>query len=228
MAQLVEHHLAKVRVASSNLVVRSTAAGSVRVSRVGPRVWWSGREARQRPAKPSTRVQIPSPPRRSEIRSAGRIFPARLAQRESTTLTLWGSLVQSQYRAPKRRRPTPAETAGRVAFVVVRADFVLDLAAARRGEECRHDDVKRTRPARVAKGRNLGDGLRRGPTDLRELRDACPLVPVPLPPARVLHVRAVRRAHVVLRLPDLLRLDGARATKACPCRRLGVAAARPA
>ena len=24
---------------------------------------WSGREARQRPAKPSTRVQIPSPPR---------------------------------------------------------------------------------------------------------------------------------------------------------------------
>ena len=25
--------------------------------------WWSGREARQRPAKPSTRVRIPSPPR---------------------------------------------------------------------------------------------------------------------------------------------------------------------
>src|ERR671928_1092774 len=29
----------------------------------GARVRWSGREARQRPAKPSTRVQIPSPPR---------------------------------------------------------------------------------------------------------------------------------------------------------------------
>jgi hypothetical protein len=35
---------------------------------------WSGREARQRPAKPSTRVQIPSPPPRT-ISSAGERFP---------------------------------------------------------------------------------------------------------------------------------------------------------
>ena len=55
---VVAHHLAKVRVASSNLVIRS----------VKPRggalpLWWCGREARQRPAKPFTRVRIPSPPR---------------------------------------------------------------------------------------------------------------------------------------------------------------------
>ena len=35
---------------------------------------WSGREARQRPAKPCTRVQIPSPPPRT-ISSAGERFP---------------------------------------------------------------------------------------------------------------------------------------------------------
>ena len=35
---------------------------------ISARVRWSGREARQRPAKPSTRVQIPSPPR-SPLRS---------------------------------------------------------------------------------------------------------------------------------------------------------------
>src|SRR3954469_19747676 len=33
------------------------------VDQTGARVRWSGREARQRPAKPCTRVQIPSPPR---------------------------------------------------------------------------------------------------------------------------------------------------------------------
>jgi hypothetical protein len=62
VAQLVEHHLAKVDVASSNLVVRServstTPRGRFLLSR------WSGREARQRTANPCTRVQIPSPPR---------------------------------------------------------------------------------------------------------------------------------------------------------------------
>lgn len=65
---VVAHHLAKVRVASSNLVIRS----SVKLTRGwstdwwppsgGLLVWWSGREARHRPAKPFTRVQIPSPP----------------------------------------------------------------------------------------------------------------------------------------------------------------------
>src|SRR5690606_36935439 len=70
VAQLVERNLAKVEVASSNLVVRSKEEGDP-----GPlHSWWSGREARQRPAKPSTRVQIPSPPPRT-ISSAGERFP---------------------------------------------------------------------------------------------------------------------------------------------------------
>jgi hypothetical protein len=56
VAQLVERNLAKVEVASSSLVVRSEKG-----RRSPP--WWSGREARQRTANPSTRVQIPSPPR---------------------------------------------------------------------------------------------------------------------------------------------------------------------
>ena len=71
VAQLVEHHLAKVRVASSNLVVRSEEVGDLPEPLHS---WWSGREARQRPAKPSTRVQIPSPPPRT-ISSAGERFP---------------------------------------------------------------------------------------------------------------------------------------------------------
>ena len=67
VAQLVAHHLAKVRVAGSNPVVRSEglSRGLLR---------WSGREARQRPAKPSTRVRIPSPPRQVGCGSLGLPF----------------------------------------------------------------------------------------------------------------------------------------------------------
>ena len=85
VAQLVAHHLAKVRVAGSNPVIRS------KVQWHQPQRW-SGRVVRQRPAKPCTRVRFPSPP---PMR-----FPARLAQRESASLTRKRSLVQSQYRAP--------------------------------------------------------------------------------------------------------------------------------
>jgi hypothetical protein len=63
VAQLVEHHLAKVRVAGSNPVVRSEArlcgrlaAGQTR-SCGGVAEW-----LRQGPAKPCTRVRFPSPP----------------------------------------------------------------------------------------------------------------------------------------------------------------------
>src|SRR6266511_2661668 len=77
VAQLVEHHLAKVRVAGSNPVVRSE-----RVSRPES-LWWSGREARQRPAKPCTRVQIPSPPRHSP-RAIGAVV-ARFLDTEEVT-----------------------------------------------------------------------------------------------------------------------------------------------
>ena len=66
VAQLVAHHLAKVRVAGSNPVIRS------KVQWHQPQRW-SGRVVRQRPAKPCTRVRFPSPPR--AISSAGERFP---------------------------------------------------------------------------------------------------------------------------------------------------------
>ena len=64
VAQLVAHHLAKVRVASSSLVIRSDQQGRKPLLFVGgePKTRWIGREARQRPAKPYTRVRIPYPP----------------------------------------------------------------------------------------------------------------------------------------------------------------------
>jgi len=86
VAQLVAHHLAKVRVAGSNPVIRS----KVHMASIQR---WSGRVVRQRPAKPCTRVRFPSPP-------PDLVSPARLAQRESASLTRKRSLVQSQYRAP--------------------------------------------------------------------------------------------------------------------------------
>ena len=63
VAQLVEHHLAKVDVASSNLVVRSQDTVTAMALFDPALTRWVGREARQRPAKPYTRVRIPYPPR---------------------------------------------------------------------------------------------------------------------------------------------------------------------
>jgi hypothetical protein len=89
-----------------------------RGSQVGPRLTrWSGREARQRPAKPCTRVQIPSPPHNAvRTGSTDSVLiccrPARLAQRESASLTRKRSLVQSQYRA-RNPSTTPARLAQR-------------------------------------------------------------------------------------------------------------------
>ena len=79
VAQLVERNLAKVEVASSSLVVRSERAGSQ-----PPR--WGGREARQRTANPSTRVQIPYPPRTtySFTRAIGAVV-ARFLDTEEVT-----------------------------------------------------------------------------------------------------------------------------------------------
>src|SRR5690625_2942466 len=94
VAQLVAHHLAKVRVAGSSPVVRSRRPAA------SPR--WSGRAARQRPAKPYTRVRIPSPPRFGVIAAPSH---ARLAQWESASLTRKRSLVQIQYRAPATGAP---------------------------------------------------------------------------------------------------------------------------
>ena len=72
VAQLVAHHLAKVRVAGSNPVIRSR----VQLASIQR---WSGRVVRQRPAKPCTRVRFPSPPPAclipGAISSAGERFP---------------------------------------------------------------------------------------------------------------------------------------------------------
>ena len=62
VAQLVEHHLAKVRVAGSSPVVRSEEGPSAR-RRAAYLQRWVGREARQRTANPCTPVQIRYPPR---------------------------------------------------------------------------------------------------------------------------------------------------------------------
>src|SRR6185437_9738252 len=84
---VVEHHLAKVRVAGSNPVVRSewpeVISGWPRAIRGGMAEWF-----RQGPAKPCTRVRFPLPPR------------GRLAQRESASLTRKRSQVQILYRPP--------------------------------------------------------------------------------------------------------------------------------
>jgi len=58
VAQLVERNLAKVEVAGSNPVVRSE-----RVRQASFLIGGVAERFRQRPAKPSTRVRIPSPPR---------------------------------------------------------------------------------------------------------------------------------------------------------------------
>ena len=63
VAQLVEHHLAKVRVAGSNPVVRSEARLCGRLAAGQPRSYGGVAEwLRQGPAKPCTRVRFPSPP----------------------------------------------------------------------------------------------------------------------------------------------------------------------
>jgi hypothetical protein len=74
VAQLVEHHLAKVRVAGSNPVVRSETSpgvcwsGCLRDDAGGVAEWF-----RQGPAKPCTRVRFPPPPR--AVSSAGERLP---------------------------------------------------------------------------------------------------------------------------------------------------------
>src|SRR5450759_1063878 len=86
IAQLVERNLAKVEVAGSSPVVRSKAS----CLHQGPTAFgegmnpsrWSGREARQRPAKPSTRVQIPSPPRSTHTKWAVGAAVARFPDTE--------------------------------------------------------------------------------------------------------------------------------------------------
>lgn len=95
VAQLVAHHLAKVRVAGSNPVIRS----KVRKAST-PAVEWPSGEATACKAVHTGSIPV----------STSKVRPARLAQRESASLTRKRSLVQSQYRAPS--------------FLQVRASFL--------------------------------------------------------------------------------------------------------
>ena len=97
VAQLVEHHLAKVRVAGSNPVVRSETPNTVGNQPTvlgfhgGPPAddrcgRWPGNFRggvaewfRQGPAKPCTRVRFPSPPLRVTDRTAG-VVPTELVR----------------------------------------------------------------------------------------------------------------------------------------------------
>src|ERR1035438_7271931 len=95
VAQLVEHHLAKVRVAGSNPVVRSRGP----VCPCGGVAEW----LRQGPAKPCTRVRFPSPPP----------CVPRTRSRRNTPLTLTGmpSRLGPSRAAQCRARRRPEEKA---------------------------------------------------------------------------------------------------------------------
>src|SRR4051812_45247759 len=68
---------------------------------------WSGREARQRPAKPCTRVQIPSPPRHDVPRAIG-AAGARFHDTEEVT----GSIPVSPTNRNNRSRRVSLTTSG--------------------------------------------------------------------------------------------------------------------
>ena len=138
VAQLVAHHLAKVRVAGSNPVVRSSAPVWRRQRQPAQR--WSGREARQRPAKPSTRVQIPSPPqgcgahdRLIRQRRARVVFSGlgRLAQglaRFLDTEEVTGSIPVS----PTREGPSHSDGPSSSPYPTVSTPFLNELFTALR------------------------------------------------------------------------------------------------
>jgi hypothetical protein len=100
---VVAHHLAKVRVAGSNPVIRSRL-DNLRIGAIertpGPLVEWPSGEATACKAVHTGSIPV------STSFYLWRVLdpqeqPARLAQRESASLTRKRSLVQSQYRAPR-------------------------------------------------------------------------------------------------------------------------------
>lgn len=93
VAQLVAHHLAKVRVAGSNPVIRS----KVQVAST-PAVEWPSGEATACKAVHTGSIPV----------STSKKDPARLAQRESASLTRKRSLVQIQYGPPVWRENSNA------------------------------------------------------------------------------------------------------------------------
>lgn len=100
---MVAHNLAKVRVASSNLVIRSGRRRELYPAGL-TRIRWRGREARQRPAKPYTRVRIPSPPRPKQLNSHFGAIGAAVA-RFPDTEEVTGSIPVSPTRQQKKAGP---------------------------------------------------------------------------------------------------------------------------
>ena len=99
VAQLVEHHLAKVRVAGSNPVVRSEVPiGSRQVPRPGGVAEWH----RQGPAKPCTRVRFPPPPRRP---AGARGAISSVGEHYLDTVGVTGSIPVSATRGTNRTQP---------------------------------------------------------------------------------------------------------------------------
>ena len=121
VAQLVAHHLAKVRVAGSNPVVRSRCRKPSREPTVrsalryqSGSVW--GWLLAEWPSGLGKGLQSPLRGFDSRFRLG------RLAQRESASLTRKRSLVQSQYRPP-------AQTQRRGSAAALRGQMTADLTA---------------------------------------------------------------------------------------------------
>jgi hypothetical protein len=95
---------------------------------------WSGREARQRPAKPCTRVQIPSPPLKH---SASRAISS-VGERYLDTVEVTGSIPVSPTRYPQLR---PCVWSGDLSFSRGWA-----LHGSKSGADC--STGPRTRPTR--------------------------------------------------------------------------------
>lgn len=81
-------------------------------------------------------------------------------------------------------------------------------------DNAQHGDLKSTgRTAVLAQEGDRLDRLRRRAPDLRCMPGTDPFLSVPLPSARVLHVRTLHRAGMVLRMPDLRGQHGPRSSE---------------
>ena len=111
VAQLVEHHLAKVRVAGSNPVVRSEVArsrGQAHQASSGGVAEW----LRQGPAKPCTRVRFPPPPRTYRVQTLFRAISS-VGERYLDTVEVTGSIPVSPTRRLRLLAPFGGFAVGR-------------------------------------------------------------------------------------------------------------------
>ena len=122
VAQLVEHNLAKVGVAGSNPVVRSKVQYAST-----PAVEWPSGEATACKAVHTGSIPV----------STSEYVSARLAQRESASLTRKRSLVQSQYRAPQFPSSRSGFLPGLLLFLIGDRSVALSVQSAlRAADDC--------------------------------------------------------------------------------------------